>query len=62
MYTMPKSRGTIIAKGKMKEFARELDKHRVITPEFISDCKKTRTNITPEAMAEMNSLFEKSRK
>lgn len=62
MYTMPKSRGTIIRNDCLKEFSCELNKHRIITPEFIADCKKTRTNISPEAMAEMDRLYRNSRK
>lgn len=62
MYTMPKSCGTIIRKGSVKDFSRELNKHRIISPKFAEECRKMRTNISPAAMDEMDKLFRESRK
>lgn len=62
MYAMPKSCGTIIRKGSVKAFSCELNKHRIISPEFAEDCRKMRTNISPAAMDEMDKLFIESRK
>ena len=61
MYTMPKSYGIIIKKDSVRDFSCELNKHRIISPEFAEDCRKMRTNISPDAMAEMDKLFRESR-
>ena len=62
MYKIRRSNGTIIAKGKARALSKELNKHRIITPEFINNCRKERTNISANAMYEMDRLFNESRK
>ena len=62
MYKMSRSNGTIIAKGKTRALSKELNKHRIITPEFIKNCRKERANISASAMCEMDRLFIESRK
>lgn len=62
MYKIRRSNGTIIAKGKTRALSKELNKHRIITPEFINNCRKERTNISANAMYEMDRLFNESRK
>lgn len=62
MYKIRRSNGTIIAKGKTRALSKELNKHRIITPEFINNCRKERTNISANAIYEMDRLFNESRK
>lgn len=62
MYKIRRSNGTIIAKGKIRALSKELNKHRIITPEFINNCRKERANISANAMYEMDRLFNESRK
>ncbi len=40
MYAMPKSYGIIIKKDSVRDFSRELNKYRIISPEFAEDCRK----------------------
>ena len=56
MYKIGRSNGTIIAKGKARALSKEL------TPEFINNCRKERTNISANAIYEMDRLFNESRK
>ena len=62
MYKMPRSPGIILSKNDFNKILYEAEKRRIVTPEFIEQCKRTRMHISPEAMAEMDKLFNESRK
>lgn len=52
------SPGMIIKKGSEKAFFSKL-KETQPTKEFWDDCKNIRKNITPQSLAELNSLMDR---